>query len=100
MGVYFFTFFLETLQTSLGHLEQLGVGGVAGGLVLALLLHLSPALHHVVLHVGNLLLGPTLRLVLSPADLRSLDVAVLHQTLSADLHGLVESKLLVLDEAS
>ena len=37
-----------------GPLGALGVGGVAGGLVLALLLHLSPALHHVVLHVVNL----------------------------------------------
>ena len=33
------------------------------------------------------LLGPTLRLVLSPADSFSLDVAVLHQGLPADLGG-------------
>merc|ERR550532_2721585 len=83
-----------------GPLGALGVGGVAGGLVLALLLHLSPALHHVVLHVVNLLLGPTLGLVLSPADLGSLDVTVLHQGSPADLHRLVEGDLLVIDEAA
>ena len=91
---------LHVLLGDTAHLPRplgaLGVGGVAGGLVLALLLHLSPALHHVVLHVVNLLLGPTLRLVLSPADLGSLDVTVLHQGSPADLHRLVESDLLVL----
>merc|ERR1719507_2528709 len=81
-------------------LGALGVGGVAGGLVLALLLHLSPALHHVVLHVVDLLLGPALGLVLSPADLGSLDVTVLHQGSPADLHGLVEGDLLVFDETT
>ena len=80
-----------------GPLGALGVGGVAGGLVLALLLHLSPALHHVVLHVVNLLLGPALGLVLSPADLGSLHLTVLHQGSPADLNSLVESDLLVLD---
>ena len=48
----------------------------------------------------NLLLGPALGLVLSPADLRALDVAVLHQWSPADLHRLVEGNLLVLDEAA
>merc|ERR1711913_117403 len=81
-------------------LGALGVGGVAGGLVLALLLHLSPALHHVILHVVNLLLGPALRLVLSSAGLGSLDVTVLHQGSTADLNGLVEGDLLVLDETT
>merc|ERR1711892_1003068 len=33
----------------------------------------------------NLLLSPALRLILSPTDLRSLDVAVLHQRISVDL---------------
>merc|ERR1719435_510312 len=48
----------------------------------------------------NLLLGPALRLVLSPADLRSLDVTVLHQRGPAHLRRLVEGDLLVLDEAA
>merc|ERR1712066_1102268 len=95
---------LHVLLGDTAHLPRplgaLGVGGVAGGLVLALLLHLSPALHHVVLHVVNLLLGPALGLVLSPADLGSLDVTVLHQGSPADLHGLVEGDLLVLDETT
>merc|ERR1711863_34702 len=93
---------LHVLLEDTAHLPRplgaLGVGGVAGGLVLALLLHLSPALHHVVLDVVNLLLGPALGLVLRPADLGSLDIAVLHQRSPADLNGLVEGDLLVLDE--
>merc|ERR1719273_2771193 len=48
----------------------------------------------------NLLLGPTLRLILSSADLRSLNITVLHQRCSADLDCLVECDGLVLDEAS
>merc|ERR1711981_1034613 len=81
----------------LGPLGALGVGGVAGGLVLALLLHDRLTAHHVVLDVVFLLLGPALGLVLSPADLGSLLVTVLHQGSTADLHGLVEGDLLVLD---
>merc|ERR1712198_510128 len=46
-----------------------------------------------------LLLGPALRLVLGSADLRSLNVTVLDQRSSAHLNGLVESDLLVVDEA-
>ena len=95
---------LHVLLGDAAHLPRplgaLGVGGVAGGLVLALLLHLSPALHHVVLHVVHLLLGPALGLVLGAADLGTLHVAVLHQRGAADLDGLVEGDLLVLDEAS
>merc|ERR1712024_260644 len=63
-------------------------------------LHLGPALHHVVLHVVHLLLGPALGLVLGAADLGTLHVAVLHQRGAADLDSLVEGDLLVLDEAS
>jgi len=83
-----------------GPLGALGVGGVAGGFVLALLVHDSLAADHVVLHVMDLLLGPALGLVLSPADLRALDIAVLHQRGSADLDSLVEGDLLVLDETA
>jgi len=83
-----------------GPLGALGVGGVAGGLVLALLVHDSLAADHVVLHVMDLLLGPALGLVLSPADLWALDIAVLHQRGSADLDSLVEGDLLVLDETA
>merc|ERR1719435_808237 len=63
----------------LGPLGALGVGGVAGGVVLALLLDLGGTRHNIVLHIMNLLLGPALGLVLGPADLGSLDVTVLHQ---------------------
>merc|ERR1719430_3034633 len=46
-----------------------------------------------------LLLGPALRLVLGPAYLGALHVAVLHQRSSTNGGGLVEGNLLVLDEA-
>merc|ERR1712133_325234 len=82
----------------LGPLGALGVGGVAAGVVLALLFDLGLAGDHVVLHVVHLLLGPALGLVLGPADLRALHVAVLHQGGPADGGGLVEGDLLVLDE--
>merc|ERR1719397_1259310 len=81
-----------------GPLGALGVSGVAAGVVLTLLLNLGPAGDDVVLHIVHLLLGPTLRLVLSPADLGALHVAVLHQGGPAHLGRLVEGDLLVLDE--
>merc|ERR1719397_1311600 len=84
----------------LGPLGALGVGGVATGVVLTLLLHLRPALDHIVLHVVHLLLGPAFGLVLSPADLGALHVTVLHQRGPADSGCLVEGDLLVLDEAA
>merc|ERR1712003_439383 len=83
-----------------GPLGALGVGGVAGGLVLALLLVLSSALDHVVLDIMDLLGSPALGLVLSAADLGSLNVTILDQRSSADLDSLVEGNLLVLDETA
>merc|ERR1719495_2055538 len=82
-----------------GPLGALGLGGVAGGLVLALLVLDGLALDHVVLHVVLLLLGPALGLVLGPADLGAADVTVLNEGSPADLDGLVEGNLLVVDEA-
>merc|ERR1712106_24359 len=84
----------------LGPLGALGVGGVSCGLVLTLLLHLSSALNHVILDIMDLLLGPALRLVLSPANLRALDVTVLDKRSPADLDGLVEGNLLILNETA
>merc|ERR1712002_81363 len=81
-----------------GPLGALGVGGVSRGLVLALLFNLSGALNDVVLHIVNLLLGPALRFVLGPANLRSLDITILDERGSADLSSLVEGNLLILDE--
>merc|ERR1719464_1317717 len=99
MGVNLVTGFLETLQTSLGHFA-IGGGSVSGGLLLALLLNLSFAVDNIILDFMDLLLGPALGLVLSAADLGSLDVAILDQRSSADLHSLVEGNLLVLDETA
>merc|ERR1712080_531229 len=81
-----------------GPLGALGVGGVSRGLILALLLNLSGALDDIVLHIVHLLLGPTLGLVLGPADLRSLDITILDKRSPANLSGLVEGNLLVLNE--
>ena len=47
----------------------------------------------------NLLLGPTLRLILGPANVGSLNVTVLDKWSPADLSSLIECDLLVLDEA-
>ena len=47
----------------------------------------------------NLLLCPALRLILSPAYLRSLDITVLDQRGSAYLDSLIESNLFILYEA-
>merc|ERR1712080_223274 len=82
----------------LGPLGALGVGGVAGGLVLTQLLNLGLALDNNVLDIMNLLLGPALGLVLSPADRGTIDVAVLDQRSPADVGCLVEGDLFVLDE--
>merc|ERR1712012_1156740 len=83
-----------------GPLGALGVGGVSGSLILALLLNLSSALNDVILDIMDLLGSPALGLVLSAADLGSLNVAILDQRSSADLDGLVEGNLLVLDETA
>ena len=47
----------------------------------------------------DLLLGPALRLILSAADLRALDGAILDKRSTADLDSLIEGNLLVLNEA-
>merc|ERR1712003_286853 len=78
----------------------LGVGGVSGSLILALLLNLSSALNNIILDIMDLLGSPTLGLVLSAADLGSLNVTILDQRSSADLDSLVEGNLLVLDETA
>jgi len=84
----------------LGPLGALGVGGVAGGFVLTLLLNLSGTFDNIVLDIMDLLLGPTLGLVLSPADLRTLDITILDQRSPADISCLVEGDLFVLDETA
>jgi len=83
-----------------GPLFALVFGGVSGGALLALLLNLSSAVDNIILDLVDLLLGPALGFVLSAADLGSLDVAILDQRSSADLHSLVEGNLLVLDETA
>ena len=79
-------------------LGALGVGGVARGLVLTLLFDLGGALHHVLLHLLSLLLGPALGLVHRPADLFA-SLAGFLQRLSADVDSLIPGGLLVGDEA-
>merc|ERR1711892_1603459 len=81
-------------------LGAFGVGGVTRGLILTLLLNLSLALNNIILNIMNLLLSPALRLILSPTDLRSLDVTVLHQRSSADLDGLIKGNLFIFNETT
>jgi len=83
-----------------GPLFAISDGSVSGGRLLALLLNLSFAVDNIILDFMDLLLGPALGLVLSAADLRSLDVAILDQRSSADFDSLVEGNLLVLDETA
>ena len=82
----------------LGPLGAVGCGGVSGGVVLALLLDNGLTIDNIVLDVVNLLLGPALGLVLGPADLGALNVAVLDEGCAAHGGSLVESDLLILDE--
>merc|ERR550519_2060888 len=92
--------FLRDRADLLGPLGTLGVGGVATGLILTLLLVHCLTLYHIILNIMFLLFGPALRLVLSPTDLGSLDIAVLDERSSADLNGLRCCDSLVLDEAT
>merc|ERR1712106_1228106 len=84
----------------LGPLGALGVGGVSRGFILTLLLNLSCALNNIILNIMHLLLGPALRLIFSSANLRSLDITVLHKGSSADLNSLIESDLLIFNETA
>jgi len=95
------------LHLLLGHianlLRPLGAvcgGGVSGCVIGTLLLHNGLTLDNIVLDVVDLLLGPALGFVLSPADLGSLHITVLHKRGPADLSGLIEGNLLVLNEAA
>ncbi len=82
-----------------GPLGALGEGSVTRSLILALLVLNSLTGHNIVLNIMNLLLGPALRLILSPADLRSLDITILDKGGTANLDSLVECNLLILDKA-
>ena len=59
----------------------------------------SGALNNIILNIMFLLLGPALTLILGPADLRALNITILDKGSSANLDSLVESNLLVVDEA-
>jgi len=96
-GVLLHVLLLDAADLS-GPLGALGEGGVSRGLILALLVLNGLALNNIILDIVFLLLGPALRLVLSSADLGSLNVTVLDQRGSADLDSLIESNLLVFDE--
>jgi len=82
-----------------GPFGALGEGGVPGGLVLALLILDGLTLNNIILNIMFLLLGPTLGFILGSTDLRSLDITVLDQGLPAHLNSLIDSILLIVDEA-
>merc|ERR1712032_11090 len=89
-------------STASGGAELPGLLGTSGdgGVLTDRLLNLSFAVDNIILDFMDLLLGPALGLVLSAADLRSLNVAILENRSSADLDSLVEGNLLVLDETA
>merc|ERR1712020_220985 len=77
----------------LGPLTALGVGSVATGLILTLLLIDSFTFNNIIFNIMFFLLGPALALVLGTADLGSLDIAILHKRSTADLDSFVEGNL-------
>ena len=83
----------------LGPLGALGVGGVATGLILTLLLIHSFTFNNIIFNIMFFLLGPALALVLCPADLLPVGVAVLDQRRPADLDRLLRRPGLVGEEA-
>merc|ERR1719431_684314 len=83
----------------LGPFRTLGVGCVARGFILTLLLNLSLALNNIILNIMFLLLSPALRFILSPTNLRSLNLTIFDQRFSANTNSLLESNLLILYEA-
>jgi hypothetical protein len=83
----------------LGPLAALGVGCVATGLILALLLIDSFTFNNIIFNIMFFLLGPALALVFGTADFGSLYIAILHKRSTADLDSFVESDLLVFNEA-
>merc|ERR1711902_150466 len=83
----------------LGPLGALGVGCVARGFIPTFLLYFCCAINNIILNIMNLLLCPALRLIFCSADLRALNITILHQRCSADLDCLVERDGLVLNEA-
>jgi len=83
----------------LGPLAALGVGGVATGLILTLLLIDSFTFNNIIFNIMFFLLGPALALVLGTADFGSLDITILHKRSTADLDSFVESDLLIFNEA-
>jgi len=84
----------------LGPLAALGVGSVATGLILTLLLIDSFTFNNIIFNIMFFLLGPALALILGTANFGSLDIAILHKRSTADLDSFVESDLLVFNETA
>merc|ERR1712002_379546 len=96
-GVLLHSFLLDRAYL-LGPLRTLGVGGVARSLILTLLLDLSGAADNIILNLMNLLLGPALRLIFSPADLRTFNFTILYERLPTDLSSFIEGNLFISNE--
>ena len=82
-----------------GPLGALGLGGVARGLILALLVLDGLTGDNIILNIVLLLLGPALRLIFSSADLRALNFTILDQGSSTNFNSLIESDLFIVNEA-
>jgi len=81
-----------------GPLGALGEGGVTRRLISTLLILDSCTRNNIIFNIMFLLLGPTLRLILSCANLRSFYCTVLDKRSSADLNSLIEGNLLIINE--
>merc|ERR1739844_638053 len=80
-------------------LAALGVGGVATGLILTLLLIDSFTFNNIIFNIMFFLLGPALALVISTADLGTLDIAILNERSPTNRYCFIECNLLVFNEA-
>merc|ERR1712020_390258 len=93
-------FLLVNVAHLFGPLGALGEGGVTTGFIVTFFFLDGLTLNHVILNIVLLLLGPALRFVLSSTNLRSLNITVFNQWLSAHLHNLIHSRLLEDDETA
>merc|ERR1719385_288908 len=81
-----------------GPLGALGEGGVTRSFIITLLILDCRAGDNIILNIMLLLFSPTLRLILSCANFRSLDFTILDKGSSTDLNSLIEGNLLIINE--
>ena len=83
----FLDWFLGDITNLLWPLWTFCVGCVSWCLIFTFFFHFCSTLNNIILHIMNFLFGPTLWLILSSTNLRSLDITILDQGSSAYLKG-------------